>query len=79
MRQRCIDRIHSMPERFSIRTLHVLPELKEGGLERGVVEKAVWLKEHGIDAVVVSAGGIWLDRLEKAGVRHHTLPVNLKR
>jgi glycosyltransferase involved in cell wall biosynthesis len=67
-----------MPERFSIRTLHVLPELKEGGLERGVVEKAVWLKEHGIDAVVVSAGGIWLDRLEKAGVRHHTLPVNLK-
>lgn len=61
-----------------IRTLHVLPELKEGGLERGVVDKAIWLREHGIDADVVSAGGIWLDRLERAGVTHHTLPVNYK-
>ncbi|MCX6644758.1 MAG: glycosyltransferase family 4 protein [bacterium] len=61
-----------------IRTLHVLPELKEGGLERGVVEKVIWLKDHGVNSVVVSAGGIWLDKLKNAGIKHIELPLHRK-
>ncbi len=67
-----------MRDRFPIRTLHLLPELKEGGLERGVVEKAIWLQKHGIGAGVVSAGGFWLDRLSRHQVPHFRLPVNYK-
>lgn len=67
-----------MDGRFEIRTLHCLPELKEGGLERGVIEKAIWLQNHGVQASVVSAGGIWLDRLSDANVKHFILPIHRK-
>ncbi len=67
-----------MKRRFPIRTLHCLPELKEGGLERGVVDKAIWLQEHGIGAAVVSSGGIWVERLTDAGIPHYKLPIHRK-
>jgi len=67
-----------MEDRTAIRTLHLLPELKEGGLERCVVEKVIWLQKHGIWAGVVSAGGIWADRLTKGGVEHFVLPIHRK-
>ena len=67
-----------MQARSPVRTLHVLPELKEGGLERGVIEKVIWLKEHGIDSIVVSAGGMWLKKLQDAGIRHIELPAHMK-
>ncbi len=63
---------------FPIRTLHCLPELKEGGLERGVVEKTIWLTDHGIGACVVSAGGWWVAPLTDAGIRHYELPIHVK-
>jgi glycosyltransferase involved in cell wall biosynthesis len=67
-----------MQTKPNIRVLHVLPELKEGGVERGVIEKVIWLKEHGVEAVVVSAGGMWLSKLKNAGIRHFELPVHKK-
>ena len=67
-----------MQDRLPIRTLHILPELKEGGLERGVIEKVIWLHEHGVSSLVVSAGGLWQNRLIKAGIRHIVLPVHSK-
>jgi glycosyltransferase involved in cell wall biosynthesis len=67
-----------MQDSSHIRTLHLLPELKEGGLERGVIEKVTWLENHGVTSIVVSAGGIWLDRLNKAGIKHIELPIHKK-
>jgi glycosyltransferase involved in cell wall biosynthesis len=68
----------SMQETGTIRTLHILPELKEGGLERGVVDKVIWLKKHGVDSIVVSVGGIWVKKLEDSGIRHIGLPTHRK-
>lgn len=58
--------------------LHILPELKEGGSERGVIDQVTWLKDHGVESIVVSAGGMWLDRLTNTGIRHIELPVDRK-
>ncbi len=58
--------------------LQILPELKSGGVERGTVDLAKYLKQHGHKAVVVSAGGALTRDLESAGVIHYTLPVHKK-
>ncbi len=67
-----------MADRFPIRTLHLLPELKEGGLERLVIERTIMLQNRGVGALVVSKSGIWLDKLKAAGIRHIELPINNK-
>lgn len=58
--------------------LQILPELKSGGVERGTVDLAKFLKEKGHKAVVVSAGGPLVGDLTAAGVVHYTLPVHKK-
>lgn len=58
--------------------LQVLPELRSGGVERGTVDLARYLKKNGHGAVVVSAGGPMAGELTKQGIRHYKLPVHKK-
>jgi len=61
-----------------VKILQVLPELNVGGVERGTVDLAVYLKNHGHDALVVSNGGAMVAQLEALGIRHYVLPVHRK-
>lgn len=58
--------------------LQIVPELKSGGVERGTVDLARYLRRKGHKAVVVSAGGALVGDLTSAGVTHVTLPVHRK-
>ncbi len=58
--------------------LQILPELKSGGVERGTVDLAKYLRRKGHKAVVVSAGGPLVGDLTSAGVIHYRLPVQKK-
>ncbi|OGW80385.1 MAG: lipopolysaccharide heptosyltransferase II [Omnitrophica bacterium RIFCSPHIGHO2_02_FULL_51_18] len=58
--------------------LQILPELNSGGVERGTVDLAKFLREKGHKSVVVSAGGPLVGDLTSAGVLHYALPVHKK-
>ena len=58
--------------------LQIVPELKSGGVERGTVDLAKYLRRKGHKAVVVSAGGALVGDLTSAGVIHYQLPVQKK-
>lgn len=58
--------------------LQILPELNSGGVERGTLEVAQAILDAGGKAIVVSAGGRLVDRLEQMGATHVTLPVATK-
>ncbi len=58
--------------------LQVLPELNVGGVERGTVDLAVYLLDHGHASVVVSNGGSMVAALQAHGVKHYSLPVHRK-
>jgi len=58
--------------------LQVLPALETGGVERGAVDVAVFLKRAGGVPIVVSEGGRLVHELERNGIRHITLPVASK-
>ncbi len=60
------------------RVLQILPELRVGGVETGTVDLARYLAARGHHSVVVSNGGELVERLRKAGVVHHALPVHRK-
>lgn len=61
-----------------MKVLQILPELRVGGVERGTVDFARWLVEHGHEAVVVSHGGELVEELKKFGGKHRTLAVHQK-
>ena len=61
----------------TLKILHLLPELSEGGVERHVLDLAQGLAERGHRVGVVSAGGRLVSELAP-GVVHHTLPVHRK-
>jgi glycosyltransferase involved in cell wall biosynthesis len=50
--------------------LQVLPALQSGGVERGTVEMTAAIVAAGGRALVASAGGILVSRVERAGGRH---------
>lgn len=58
--------------------LQIVPELKSGGVERGTVDLAKYLRKAGHKSVVVSAGGPLVNDLASAGVIHYALPVHRK-
>lgn len=58
--------------------LQIVPELKSGGVERGTVDLAKYLRKAGHKSVVVSAGGPLVNDLTSAGVIHYALPVHRK-
>ncbi|BCX49772.1 glycosyl transferase family 4 [Haloferula helveola] len=61
-----------------MKVLQVLPELNSGGVERGTLELSGHLVAKGHESLVLSGGGRLVERLEKAGSRHITLPVGRK-
>jgi glycosyltransferase involved in cell wall biosynthesis len=58
--------------------LQVIPRLNTGGVERGAVDIAKFLKDAGHRPLVVSAGGKLCDALRRATIEHVTLPVDKK-
>lgn len=55
--------------------VQVLPELNQGGVERGTVEMNRELVKRGHISTVISAGGVLAEQIEKDGGRHITLDV----
>lgn len=58
-----------------MRVVQVLPELNEGGVERGTVELSRELVKRGIESVVISKGGKLVERVERDGGRHIAMDV----
>ncbi len=50
-----------------MRIVQLLPELNEGGVERGTVELNRDMVKRGIDRTVMSAGGKHVDQIEADG------------
>lgn len=63
---------------MKLTVIQTLPALESGGVERGTVEVAEDLARRGHRAIVVSAGGRLVGRLEAAGVEHVCLPIGRK-
>jgi len=61
-----------------MKVLQVLPELISGGVERGTLELAKHLVNHGNESLVISGGGRLVEPLEQQGSRHITMPVGKK-
>ena len=58
--------------------LQLLPSLQSGGVERGTIEIARAIKDHGFTPLVASSGGHLVKHLEQAGITHITLPLDRK-
>lgn len=55
-----------------------LMQLNIGGAETHVVELAKELARRGHNIIVTSNGGVYVDELEKAGIRHYVVPLQNK-
>lgn len=53
-----------------MRVVQILPELNEGGVERGVIELTREFAKNGVENFVISNGGKLVSLLEKNGVQH---------
>lgn len=58
--------------------VQVVPRLIVGGVERGTVEFAIYLKKRGHKSIVISSGGEMVKQLVNAGVEHIELEVAAK-
>ena len=58
-----------------MKIVQILPELNEGGVERGTVELSRELVKLGHESIVISAGGKLEEQVVKDGGRHVTLDV----
>ncbi|MEO0475476.1 MAG: glycosyltransferase family 4 protein [Planctomycetota bacterium] len=58
-----------------MRVLQLLPELNEGGVERGTVELGRELVKRGIESYVISKGGKLVEQLEREGGQHRLIDV----
>lgn len=63
---------------MSYKIVQLCPRLNTGGVERGVVDVAIYLKEHGYESIVISNGGKLIDELTSKQVRHISLPIHSK-
>ncbi|MBP1532074.1 MAG: glycosyltransferase family 4 protein, partial [Alphaproteobacteria bacterium] len=67
-----------MADNNKLVVLQVLPELNQGGVERGTIEIASELQKRGIKNYVASAGGRMEYNLERLKVQHFKLPLKTK-
>jgi len=58
--------------------MQLVPELNEGGVERGVVELSRELVKRGIESIVISAGGRLVPQIEAEGAEHIVMDVASK-
>ncbi len=56
-----------------------LMQLDIGGAETHVAELSKELKRRGHKVIITSKGGVYVDELEKAGIKHYTLPLHSKK
>jgi len=61
-----------------VRIVQLLPELNEGGVERGVVELSRELVKLGHESIVISRGGKLVPRIEAEGGQHVMLDIRSK-
>jgi len=61
-----------------MRIVQILPELNEGGVERGTVELSAELVKNSYESIVISSGGKLVPQIEKDGARHILLDVSSK-
>ncbi len=66
------------PGNNPLTVLQILPALQGGGVERGTLEVARHLVQHGYRSLVMSAGGRMVAQLEAEGSTHFTWPVGKK-
>ncbi len=62
----------------ALTVVQLVPRLDTGGAERSTVEIASALVAAGHRAVVISAGGRWVEAVERAGATHVTLDLGRK-
>ena len=67
-----------MAEEKRLTVLQMLPALESGGVERGTLEIAHTLVQHGHRALVMSAGGRQVAPLLASGAEHFAWPVGAK-
>ncbi len=67
-----------MAEAKKLTVLQLLPALESGGVERGTLEIAQALVEHGHRALVMSAGGRQVAPLVASGAEHFAWPIGKK-
>lgn len=67
-----------MAEETKLTVLQLLPALESGGVERGTLEVAQALVEHGHRALVMSAGGRQVASLLASGAEHFAWPIGEK-
>jgi glycosyltransferase involved in cell wall biosynthesis len=67
-----------MTEEKKLTVLQLLPALESGGVERGTLEIAHALVEHGHRALVISAGGRLVAPLTECGAEHFAWPIGVK-
>ena len=67
-----------MAENKKLTVLQLLPALESGGVERGTLEIAQTLVDHGHRALVISAGGRLVAPLTECGAEHFTWPIGEK-
>jgi len=67
-----------MAEDNKLTVLQLLPALESGGVERGTLEVAQALVEHGHRALVMSAGGRLVAPLVASGAEHFAWPIGEK-
>jgi glycosyltransferase involved in cell wall biosynthesis len=58
-----------------VKIVQILPELNEGGVERGTVELSRELVKRNHESIVISAGGDFVESIESDGGRHIYLDV----
>jgi len=61
-----------------MRIVQILPELNEGGVERGTVELSAELIKNYHESIVISSGGKLVPQIEKDGAKHILLDVSSK-
>src|SRR5512139_2168841 len=67
-----------MAEEKKLTVLQLLPALESGGVERGTLEVAHALIQHGHRALVISAGGRQVAPLVASGAEHVAWPIGKK-
>ena len=54
-----------------MRVLIIRPLIERGGASRAIIQLVQGLQQHGIDVIVASTGGEWLNQLEKITTCYH--------
>lgn len=67
-----------MAEEKKLTVLQLLPSLQSGGVERGTLEVAQALVDHGHRALVMSASGRLVAPLVASGAEHFAWPIGMK-